>query len=460
MIIMCNFVPEYKVKKDMIDTTIFQNKTAVYYTLGCKLNFSETSTIGKILQEAGIRTARKGEKADICVVNTCSVTEVADKKCRQAIHRLVKQHPGAFVVVTGCYAQLKPGQVADIEGVDVVLGAEQKKDLLSYLGDLEKHQKGEAFSSPTKDIRTFAPSCSRGDRTRFFLKVQDGCDYFCSYCTIPFARGRSRNGTIADIVVQAEQAASEGGREIVITGVNIGDFGKSTGETFFDLVKALDRVEGIKRYRISSIEPNLLTDEIIEYVSHSRSFMPHFHIPLQSGCDEVLKLMRRRYDTELFASKIRKIKEIMPDAFIGVDVIVGTRGETDEYFESAYDFINGLDVTQLHVFSYSERPGTQALKIDYVVTPEKKHERSQRLLALSEEKTRAFYAKHIGQTMEVLLEKPKPGAMMHGFTKNYIRVEVDGDHSLDNKLVQVKLGDFNEDGTALRGIILGMSDNE
>ena len=460
MIIMCNFVPEYKVKKDMIDTTIFQDKTAVYYTLGCKLNFSETSTIGKILQEAGIRTARKGEKAEICVVNTCSVTEVADKKCRQAIHRLVKQHPGAFVVVTGCYAQLKPGQVADIEGVDVVLGAEQKKDLLSYLGDLEKHQKGEAFSSPTKDIRTFAPSCSRGDRTRFFLKVQDGCDYFCSYCTIPFARGRSRNGTVADIVAQAEQAASEGGREIVITGVNIGDFGKSTGETFFDLVKALDRVEGIKRYRISSIEPNLLTDEIIEYVSHSRSFMPHFHIPLQSGCDEVLKLMRRRYDTELFASKIRKIKEIMPDAFIGVDVIVGTRGETDEYFESAYDFINGLDVTQLHVFSYSERPGTQALKIDYVVTPEKKHERSQRLLALSEEKTRAFYAKHIGQTMEVLLEKPKPGAMMHGFTKNYIRVEVDGDHSLDNKLVQVKLGDFNEDSTALRGIILGMSDNE
>ena len=460
MIIMCNFVPEYKVKKDMIDTTIFQDKTAVYYTLGCKLNFSETSTIGKILQEAGIRTARKGEKADICVVNTCSVTEVADKKCRRAIHRLVKQHPGAFVVVTGCYAQLKPGQVADIEGVDVVLGAEQKKDLLSYLGDLEKHQKGEAFSSPTKDIRTFAPSCSRGDRTRFFLKVQDGCDYFCSYCTIPFARGRSRNGTVADIVAQAEQAASEGGREIVITGVNIGDFGKSTGETFFDLVKALDRVEGIKRYRISSIEPNLLTDEIIEYVSHSRSFMPHFHIPLQSGCDEVLKLMRRRYDTELFASKIRKIKEIMPDAFIGVDVIVGTRGETDEYFESAYDFINGLDVTQLHVFSYSERPGTQALKIDYVVTPEKKHERSQRLLALSEEKTRAFYAKHIGQTMEVLLEKPKPGAMMHGFTKNYIRVEVDGDHSLDNKLVQVKLGDFNEDSTALRGIILGMSDNE
>lgn len=438
----------------MIDTTIFQNKTAVYYTLGCKLNFSETSTIGKILQEVGIRTARKGEKADICVVNTCSVTEVADKKCRQAIHRLVKQHPGAFVVVTGCYAQLKPEQIADIEGVDVVLGAEQKKDLLQYLGNLEKYEKGEAFSSVTKDIRTFAPSCSRGDRTRFFLKVQDGCDYFCSYCTIPFARGRSRNGKIADLTAQAEQAVAEGGREIVITGVNIGDFGKTTGESFFELVKALDKVEGIRRYRISSIEPNLLTDEIIEYVAHSRSFMPHFHIPLQSGCDEVLQLMRRRYDTSLFASKIRKIKEMMADAFIGVDVIVGTRGETEEYFNRAYEFIESLDVTQLHVFSYSERPGTQALKIDYVVRPEDRHVRSQRLLALSEKKIHAFYAKHIGLTMEVLLEKPKPGARMHGFTNNYIRVEVDGNSALDNKLVLVKLGEFNEDATALQGVIV------
>jgi len=284
----------------MIDTSIFQDKTAVYYTLGCKLNFSETSTIGQVLREAGIRTARKGEKADICVVNTCSVTEMADKKCRQAIHRLVKQHPGAFVVVTGCYAQLKPENVAEIEGVDIVLGAEQKKDLLQYLGDLHKHEKGEAIASTTKDICSFAPSCSRGDRTRYFLKVQDGCDYFCSYCTIPFARGRSRNGTIDSMIEQAENAASEGGKEIVITGVNIGDFGKTTDENFFDLVKALDRVQGIERYRISSIEPNLLTDEIIEYVSQSRSFMPHFHIPLQSGSDNVLKLMRRRYDTSLF----------------------------------------------------------------------------------------------------------------------------------------------------------------
>lgn len=435
----------------MIDTTVFQDKKAVYYTLGCKLNFSETSSIGKMLKDVGVRTVRKGEKADICVINTCSVTEIADKKCRQAIHRLTKQHPGAFVVVTGCYAQLKPEQVSNIEGVDLVLGAEQKGELINYLGSLEKHEHGKAITTATKDIRSFAPSCSRGDRTRYFLKVQDGCDYFCSYCTIPFARGRSRNGKIEDLVAQARQAAAEGGKEIVLTGVNIGDFGKTTGETFFDLVKALDQVEGIERFRISSIEPNLLTDEIIEYVAHSRAFMPHFHIPLQSGCDEVLKLMRRRYDTALFASKIRKIKELMPDAFIGVDVIVGTRGETPEYFEKAYEFIRGLDVTQLHVFSYSERPGTQALKIDYVVPAEEKHQRSQRLLALSDEKTKAFYARHIGQEANVLMEKSKAGMPMHGFTENYIRVELEHDDSLDNHLVQVRMGEFNEDGTALKG---------
>ena len=438
----------------MIDTTVFQNKTAVYYTLGCKLNFSETSTIGKTLKEAGVRTVRKGEKADICVINTCSVTEVADKKCRQAIHRLVKNHPGAFVVVTGCYAQLKPEQVAAIEGVDVVLGAEEKGRLLDYLGDLSKNEKGETITSTFKDIRSFSPSCSRGDRTRYFLKVQDGCDYFCSYCTIPFARGRSRNGKIEDIVAQARQAAAEGGKEIVIAGVNIGDFGKTTGETFFDLVKALDAVEGIERYRISSIEPNLLTDEIIEYVAQSRAFMPHFHIPLQSGCDEVLKLMRRRYDTALFAHKIQKIKEMMPHAFIGVDVIVGTRGETEEYFNQAYEFLKGLDVTQLHVFSYSERPGTQALKIEHVVTPDEKHRRSQLLLTLSDEKTRAFYESHIGKESVVLMEKSKVGTPMHGFTDNYVRVELPYDLSLDNKLVRVRMGDFNEDGTSLKGEII------
>ena len=438
----------------MIDTTVFQNKKAVYYTLGCKLNFSETSTIGKILKEAGVRTARKGEVADICIVNTCSVTEVADKKCRQAIHRLAKENPGAFIVVTGCYAQLKPGQVADIEGVDLVLGAEQKGDLIKYLGDMQKREHGEAVTTASKDIRKFSPSCERSDRTRYFLKVQDGCDYFCSYCTIPFARGRSRNGSIADIVKQAEEVAAEGGKEIVITGVNTGDFGKSTGENFFDLVKALDEVEGIERYRISSIEPNLLTDEIIEFVSKSKRFMPHFHIPLQSGCDEVLKLMRRRYDTALFAEKIQKIKSLMPDAFIGVDVIVGTRGETEEYFEKAYQFIKGLDVTQLHVFSYSERPGTQALKIDHVVSPDEKHERSQRLLAISDEKTKAFYRKHIGREMKVLMEHSKEGVPMHGFTDNYIRVEIKRDNELDNRIITVRLECFNEDETSLVGTIV------
>lgn len=438
----------------MIDTTVFQDKTAVYYTLGCKLNFSETSTIGKALRDAGVRTARKGEQADICIINTCSVTEMADKKCRQAIHRMVKHHPGAFVVVTGCYAQLKPENIAKIEGVDIVLGAEQKKDLLQYLGDLQKKNGGEAYTSALKDIRSFSPSCSRGDRTRFFLKVQDGCDYYCSYCTIPFARGRSRNGTVASIVQQAREAAAEGGKEIVLTGVNIGDFGKSTGETFFDLVKALDEVEGIHRYRISSIEPNLLTDEIIEFVEQSRRFMPHFHIPLQSGSDEVLKLMRRKYDTSLFAAKIRKIKEVMPDAFIGVDVIVGTRGETDELFKQAYQFIADMDVTQLHVFSYSERPGTQALKIDHVVLPDVKHERSQQLLQLSDGKTEAFYSRHIGKTMKVLMEKSKPGTPMHGFTENYIRVEIDNNNALDNQIVTMELGGFNEDKTALLGKVI------
>ena len=438
----------------MIDTSVFQDKKAVFYTLGCKLNFSETSTIGKMLKEVGVRTVRKGEKADICVVNTCSVTEVADKKCRQAIHRLVKNHPDAFVVVTGCYAQLKPEQVASIEGVDVVLGAEQKGDLMKYLGSLVKNDKGEAVTSALKDIRSFSPSCSRGDRTRYFLKVQDGCDYYCSYCTIPFARGRSRNGRIADLVEQAYQVAAEGGKEIVITGVNIGDFGKSTGETFFDLIKELDKVEGIERYRISSIEPNLLTDEIIEFVAQSRAFMPHFHIPLQSGCDEVLKLMRRRYDTALFAHKIKKIKEVMPHAFIGVDVIVGTRGETEEHFNTTYEFLKGLDVTQLHVFSYSERPGTQALKIDYIVSPEEKHRRSQLLLNLSEEKTHAFYASHIGKEALVLMEKSKIGKPMHGFTADYVRVELERNDSWDNQLLNVRMGEFNEDGTALKGSII------
>ncbi|WP_293672563.1 tRNA (N(6)-L-threonylcarbamoyladenosine(37)-C(2))-methylthiotransferase MtaB [uncultured Parabacteroides sp.] len=434
----------------MIDKTVFENKIAAYYTLGCKLNFAETSTIGKVLAEQGVRKARTGEKADICVVNTCSVTELADKKCRQAIRRIGKQHPGAFVVVTGCYAQLKPEEVSHIEGVDLVLGAEQKLDILMYLDDLKKKEEGGAvIASQTKDIRTFSPSCSADDRTRHFLKVQDGCDYFCSYCTIPFARGRSRNGTIDSMVKQAEEVAAKGGKEIVLTGVNIGDFGKSTGETFIDLIRALDEVEGIVRYRISSIEPNLITDEAIDFVAGSKRFAPHFHIPLQSGSDEVLKLMRRRYDTELFRHKIEKIKEVMPHAFIGVDVIVGTRGETDACFEEARAFIDSLDISQLHVFSYSERPGTQALKIDHVVDPKTKHARSQQLLDISDRKLHAFYEAHIGREANVLFEQTRKGGMMHGFTENYIKAEIPYDSSLVNETRRVMLEGWNEDGTAL-----------
>ena len=442
---------------DMIDTSAFQGKTAAYYTLGCKLNFSETSTFGKMLQELGVRTAQRGERADICLINTCSVTEVADHKCRQAIHRMVRNHPGAFVVVTGCYAQLEADEVARIEGVDLVLGSDEKAKLVQFLSEAWMGQSHEPvpmiLRQKTKDIRSFAPSCSRGNRTRYFLKVQDGCDYFCTYCTIPYARGFSRNPTIASLVTQAEDAASEGGKEIVLTGVNIGDFGKTTGESFVDLVKALDNVEGISRYRISSLEPDLLSDELIVFCAGSRAFMPHFHIPLQSGSDTVLKLMHRHYDAQLFADKIHRIKELMPDAFIGVDVMVGCRGETPECFEETYDFLNGLDVTQLHVFPYSERPGTSALSIPYIVSDKDKKQRSKRLLQLSDEKTQAFYQQYIGQEAEVLFEKAPRGKAMHGFTRNYIRVELpahEADPSLDNKLVKVRLGDLTPDKQALR----------
>ena len=446
----------------MINSSAFQGKTAAYYTLGCKLNFSETSTFGKLLQEMGVRTAEKGERADICLINTCSVTEVADHKCRQAIHRMVRQHPGAFVVVTGCYAQLEAEAVAKIEGVDLVLGSDEKAQLVQYLSDAwgqvaDCKSTTTAEGTPyyikkTKDIKSFAPSCSRGNRTRYFLKVQDGCDYFCTYCTIPYARGFSRNPTIASLVAQAEEAAREGGKEIVLTGVNIGDFGKTTGERFIDLVQALDRVEGISRYRISSLEPDLLTDELIAFCAESRAFMPHFHIPLQSGSDTVLKLMHRHYDAQLFADKIHRIKALMPDAFIGVDVMVGCRGETPECFEETYAFLDGLDVTQLHVFPYSERPGTSALSIPYVVSDKDKKLRSKRLLDLSDEKTEAFYRRHIGQEAEVLFEKATRGRAMHGFTRNYIRVELpakDADPTLDNQLVKVRLGELTHDRQAL-----------
>ena len=449
----------------MIDTAAFQGKTAKFYTLGCKLNFSETSTFARTLYNMGVREAKKTEQADICLINTCSVTEVADHKCRQIIHRMVRQNPGAFVIVTGCYAQLESATVAKIEGVDLVLGSNEKADLVQYLSDAwnkvdsakEEAQEGEYHSVKTKDIKSFQASCSRGNRTRYFLKVQDGCNYFCTYCTIPFARGFSRNPTILSLVAQAEEAAKEGGKEIVLTGVNIGDFGKTTGERFLDLVKALDKVEGIQRYRISSLEPDLIDDDLIAYCAESRAFMPHFHIPLQSGSDEVLKLMHRRYDTQLFAHKIRLIKEKMPRAFIGVDVMVGSRGERPEFFEDCYNFLNSLPITQLHVFPYSERPGTAALSIPYVVDDREKKHRAHKLLKLSDEKTRAFYAQHIGQEANVLFEKAARGKAMHGFTDNYIRVELSpaqAKEEYDNQILRVRLGEFNFDQSSLKADLL------
>lgn len=451
----------------MINTSVFQNKKAAYFTLGCKLNFSETSTFGKMLADLGVRIAGEGDVADICLVNTCSVTEVADHKCRQAIHRLVRNNPGAFVIVTGCYAQLESESVSKIEGVDLVLGSDEKANLIQFLSDAwtakesaaEFNEDGkveslhECHSVKTKMIKSFAPSCSRGNRTRYFLKVQDGCDYYCTYCTIPYARGNSRNPTIASLVAQAEEAAREGGKEIVLTGVNIGDFGKTTGESFLDLCKALDKVEGIERYRISSMEPDLLSDELIDFCSQSRAFMPHFHIPLQSGSDDVLKLMHRRYDKTLFAHKIELIKQKMPDAFIGVDVMVGCRGETPECFEECYEFLDDVDVTQLHVFPYSERPGTAALRIPYVVDDAEKKVRSKRLLDLSEQKRIEFYARYIGTEQEVLFEKAARGKAMHGFTSNYVRVELPAKlakEEYDNQILRVRMGEFNRDKSALQ----------
>ncbi|MDD4778434.1 MAG: tRNA (N(6)-L-threonylcarbamoyladenosine(37)-C(2))-methylthiotransferase MtaB [Fermentimonas sp.] len=436
----------------MIDQSIFQNKTAAYYTLGCKLNFAETSAIGRQLYNSGITRVRKGQQADICVINTCSVTELADKKGRQAIRKAIQEHPNAFVVVTGCYAQLKPDDIAEIEGVDLVLGAEQKLDVVKYLDDLKKKDKGEVITSKTHRIRSFVPSVSADDRTRYFLKVQDGCDYFCSFCTIPFARGRSRNGSIADLVKQAEQVVQEGGKEIVLTGVNIGDFGHTTKESFLDLLKELDNVEGIKRYRISSIEPNLLTDEIIDFVAGSKRFAPHFHMPLQAGSDAVLALMKRKYDTALFRHKIEKIKTILPDAFIGVDVIVGVRGETDDCFNESKDFIQSLDISKLHVFTYSERPGTQALNIDYAVDPKTKHARSKALLDISDEKHRLFMESMKGTRKKVLFEHTKYGKRMHGFTENYIKLYSDYDPQYINRVMEVEVGELDEDEMAMKAI--------
>ena len=439
----------------MIDSSVFQGKKAVYHTLGCKLNFSETSTFAKSLEEMGVVEAGKDEPADICLINTCSVTEVADHKCRQAIHKLVRQNPNAFVVVTGCYAQLETEKVSNIEGVNLVLGANEKANLIQFLSDAwgKEHQ---YHSVKTKEIKTFQPSCSRGNRTRYFLKVQDGCNYFCTYCTIPYARGFSRNPSISSLVEQATKAADEGGKEIVLTGVNIGEFGENSDESFLDLVKALDNVRGIERFRISSLEPDLMGDDLIEYCADSRAFMPHFHIPLQSGSDKVLKLMHRRYDKDLFRRKVELIKKLMPDAFIGVDVMVGCRGEEPELFDECYDFLKSLDVTQLHVFPYSERPGTLALKIPYIVSDTEKKRRSKLLLDLSEEKRLAFYESHIGTLADVLFEKSNRGRSMHGFTRNYIRVELPASIArefYDNQIIKVRLKGFNHDKSALKAEI-------
>lgn len=429
----------------MIDRETFGTLTADYVTLGCKLNFAETSTVARLMADHGISRVHAGDRADIVVVNTCSVTAEADKKCRQAIRHAARRHPGAAIIVTGCYAQLRPDEVAAIPGVAIVAGNDRKGLLTEYLDNWLAERRARSYVTPADDITSFTPSCSRGDRTRYFLKVQDGCDYRCSYCTIPMARGRSRSATIAEIVGQTREVAAEGGREIVITGVNIGDFGRRAGhgETFFDLCRALDDVNGIERYRISSIEPNLLTDPLIEWLAcESRRFMPHFHIPLQSGSDAVLRLMGRRYTTELFRHKIEEIRRLIPDAFIGVDLITGARGETPELFEASREFVDSLDISRLHVFPYSERRGTRALGLDAFVVPEaEKHRRARAMIALSEAKLRRFSERFTGAVRPVLLEHIADDGSVAGFTDNYLRVELpDTAGHASGDIVGVRLG--------------------
>ena len=430
----------------MIDKNTFDNRTALFHTFGCKLNFAETSTVARMFADRGVRRITPGETPDFIVINSCSVTDLADKKCRQAIRSLNRRFPDAAIIVTGCYAQLKSDEVASLPGVKIVAGIDRKLELCDFVETWIKDHKPMNIVGDSRDSRSFMPSCSRGDRTRYFLKVQDGCDYWCTYCTIPRARGRSRSGSIAEIVDQARAAADEGGKEIVITGVNIGDFGKGRDDNFLDLIRELDRVEGIERYRISSIEPNLLTDDIIDFVAQSRRFMPHFHIPLQSGSDEVLALMRRHYDTALFASKVERIRRTIPDAFIGVDLIVGARGETDERFAASKAFIEGLDISRLHVFTYSERPGTRALDIDHVVSQELKHQRTRQMLAVSERKLDEFTRRFCSTERPVLLEHPREGHALSGFTDNYLKVEIEGvDRAtaakLDNTIAKVHIGE-------------------
>ena len=418
-----------------------------FTTLGCKLNFAESSALGKALLERGHTRAGRGEEADVCIINTCSVTDAADHKDRQMIHRIRRQNPNAILIVTGCYAQLKPQEISHIEGVDYVLGQDEKFHLTEFIHSLElkvesleKSESGESrvFTSPIREVEDFHGAYSKDDRTRCFLKVQDGCNYFCSYCTIPLARGKSRNPSIATLVQQAQEALNGGAKEIILSGVNIGDFGRSTNEHFIDLLKALDGIQGDYRIRISSCEPNLLSDEIIDFVAHSAHFAPHFHIPLQSGSNEVLKIMGRRYTRELFAERVAHIKNVMPHAFIGVDCMVGVRGETEAFWRDYVDFIESLPVSQLHVFTYSERANTRMLEMDLEVVPQKERERrSKQLHAVSARKTETFYREHEGYEATALWESSKKDGLMYGFTENYIKVSCPYDKAKVNTFERI-----------------------
>ena len=424
-------------------------KVAIH-TLGCKLNFSESSTVVRQLEDNGFNKVDFSDMADIYVINTCSVTDNADKKCRTTVRTVLKQNPEAYVVIIGCYAQLKPKEISEIPGVDLVLGAAEKFNMIEHLHSLKKVDNALVFNKNIKETQDFVPAFSFGDRTRSFLKVQDGCDYFCSFCTIPLARGKSRNATIEETVRKAKEVAATNVKEVVLTGVNIGDFGADQDyeETFYDLIVELDKIEGIDRYRISSIEPNLLSNEIIDFVAASDKFVPHFHIPLQSGSDEILTKMRRKYLSELYVDRINRIKKLMPDCCIGVDVIVGFPGETDEHFLTTYNFLNELDISYLHVFPYSERNNTTAKKLPNKLPKKVKTERAIQLRSLSQKKKRYFYETQLGKTMDVLWEEEKQGEMMQGFSSNYIRFEAPYDPSLVNTIEQLTFEQFTESGLA------------
>jgi len=421
-------------------------KRVAFYTLGCKLNFSESSTIARQFADMGYERVSPDSEADVYVINTCSVTEHADKKCRQAIRKFTSKSPNAMVAVVGCYAQLKPDEIAQIEGVDFVLGAADKFNLPLLIGNDTKKSNVKVYSCDIDTVSDFFPAYSSSDRTRSFLKVQDGCDYHCSYCTIPLARGKSRNMPISQIVEQAQAIARQNVKEIILTGVNTGDFGKSTGETFLELIQQLDRVEGIERYRISSIEPNLITPAIVDFVAQSSKFLPHFHIPLQSGSNRILALMRRRYRRELFAERIDLIRSRMPDTFFGVDLIVGFPGETDNDFTDAYRFVEQLKPSFLHIFPYSERPNTPAIEFEGKLSPKVVKQRVSLLAELSDRLHKEFYLKHIGQIRPVLVESTRKGDYMFGFTDNYIKVGIPFDKGLSGKVVRVRLERLNPDG--------------